>query len=231
MTWSRREMRKTFSWFFLHSSLSYDEDNHNTTVYVCRCHVYSFRHLFQPQTLLDSSGEVILNIPEHFLEFPVHTTRTTGTMENAPSVSSSDTLATTAWEMEAASTSAPLEMEGTDTYSTYCEVMDKLPKEQDPEIQEAIFQSSRASLTNENDRYYHRSEMFPCFTLPNLSCTVPGVNRCSESPHLPVQLFPSSGPTSAPPLLRIKVVQGGELHLLGQWNWPFGTICHVPNNF
>lgn len=39
-------------------------NNHNTTVYVCRCHIYSFRHLFQPQALLDSSGEVILNIPE-----------------------------------------------------------------------------------------------------------------------------------------------------------------------
>ena len=127
--------------------------NHNTTVYVCRCHVYSFRHLFHPQTLLDSSGEVILNIPEHFPEFPVHTTRPTGTMEKAPSVSSSDTLAAAAWEMDVASTSAASEMEGTDTYRTYCGVIDYLPEEQDPEIQEATFQSARASLTNENERY------------------------------------------------------------------------------
>ena len=162
-------------------------NNHNITIYVCRCHVYSFRHLFQPQTLLDSSGEVILNIPEHFPEFPVHTTRTTGTMEKVPSVSSSDTLAAAAWEMEASSTSTASELEGTDTYSTYCELLDELPEEQGPEIQEAIFQSSRASLTNENDRYYHRSEMCPCFTLPSFSCTVPGVNRCSQSAHLPVQ--------------------------------------------
>ena len=73
------------------------------------------------------------------------------------SVSSSETLATAAWEMHMASTSAASEMEGTDTYSTYCEVMDELPEEQDPEIQEAISQSARASLTNENERYYHRS--------------------------------------------------------------------------
>ena len=88
------------------------------------------------------------------LNIPVHTTRPTGTMEKAPSVSSSDTLAAAAWEMDVASTS---EMEGTDTYSTYCEVIDYLPKEQDPEIQEATFQSARASLTNENERYDYQS--------------------------------------------------------------------------
>ena len=131
--------------------------NHNTTVYICRCLVYSFLHLFRPQTLLDSSGEVILNIPKRSPEHPVPTTRTTETVEKALSVASTDTLAAAAWAMDVASTSAASEMEGTDTYSTYCEVMDELPEEQDPEIQEAIFQSARASLTNENERCDHRS--------------------------------------------------------------------------
>ena len=100
---------------------------------------------------------MILNIPEHFPEFPVHTTRPTGTMEKAPSVSSSDTLAAAAWEMDVASTSAASEMEGTDTYSTYCEVIDYLREEQDPEIQKVTFQSARASLTNEKERYDYQS--------------------------------------------------------------------------
>jgi len=148
--WSRNERRKhSNSWFFYPSRPSFTPrspmtktKNHNTTVYGCRFHAYSFRHLFHPQTRLDSSGEVILNIP--------------GQLE--PWRRPHPYLAQTHWPKWTWQVHEPHQRWRGQILAAHIEkVMDELPEEQDPEIQEVISQSARASMTNENERFDHQS--------------------------------------------------------------------------
>ena len=81
-------------------------------------------------------------------------------VDKAPSVCSSGTLA--ACKMGVASISAASEAEVPSTYSAYCDVIDIDPEENDLEMQQAIFQSTRRRSTDldQEERYAFCSYLF-----------------------------------------------------------------------
>ena len=98
----------------------------------------------------DSSGEVVLNLPESFPEAFGYQAAANN-LEKAQSVCSSGTKKYC--KIGVASTSAASDSEVPSTYSAYCDVIDIDPEDNDLEMQQAIFQSTRRISTDQDKRY------------------------------------------------------------------------------
>lgn len=123
---------------------------------------------------------ILINIPENFPESIGHPA-VASKEEKALSVASWGTLA--ACKIGVASTSAASESQAPSTYSTYCDVIDIDPGEHDPEMQQAIYQSTRRRSTDDDERYDLCSKSFS--VLQRFYSWTRGCKGFSEHPHSP----------------------------------------------